>query len=184
MTHSPPDPDWLDGDAAARSAAEERDDLEGEVAERIRAQWARVRWVDRFRGARGRPTALGLLGGHAVHGQALDAGRDWLSLRSGATVAVVRAGAVLSVDGLQDAADTADVAVAADLPPGHALRRLMASRRPVRLLLVDGSRVEGSLTRIGADAIDVMLHPADRPPRVDDRSTTVPWAALAAVVAG
>jgi hypothetical protein len=184
VTSSPTDPDWLDGDAAARWAAEERDDLEGEVAERIRAQWARVRWLDRFREARGRPAALGLLGGHAVQGQVCDAGRDWLSLRSGTTVAVVRAGAVLSVDGLPDAADAVEETATAGLAPGHALRRLVAGRRPARLLLVDGSRVEGTLVRVGADAVDVVRHPADRPPRTDDRSTTVPWAALAAVVVG
>lgn len=184
MTSSPPDPAWLDGDAAARLAAEVRDDLDGEVAERVRAQWARTRWGDRYQEAAGRTVAVGLLGGHAVRGLAVDGGRDWVSLRSGATTVVVRAAAVLTVDGLPDVADPGGGSPRADLPPGHALRSVMAARRPLRLLLVDGSSLEGSLVRVGADAVDVVRHPVDRPPRADDRGTTVPWAALAAVVCG
>jgi hypothetical protein len=184
VTQHPTDPDWLDGDAVARLVAAERDELDGEVGERSRADTARVTLADRWRSAQGRPVEADLLGGHRAAGVVAESGRDWVWLAAGHRAVVLRADAVVCVAGLgrgvSDAPDPSSGRT--EVGPGHALRRLAAARRPLRLLLVDGTSRTGTPVAVGADAVELVRHPADRPVRADDPRVVVPWSALAALV--
>lgn len=178
----PPEPAWLDGDAAARLLAEERAEVDDEVAERVRAEWATARLADRWRASVGRPVSASLLGDHRVDGCVADAGEGWVVVDASSRPRVLNTGAVVWVEGLADAVAGPGGEVTGRLGPGHALRALAATRRTVRVLVVDGTAVEGTLVRVLNDAVDVIRHPVDRAPQPVDRGVTLPWTAVAAVV--
>lgn len=175
------DPAWLDGDAAARLAAAERADIDDSAAEQARGAAARTSLADRWRSAAGRTVTVQLAGGHQLQGFVAETGSDWAWLRA-PEPAVVRLGAVVTVEGAGHGADPGGP-TAQRLPAGYALRRLAALGHPVRLLLVEGGFVEGTLVLVLADGLDVVRHPRDRSARPDDPVTTVAWAAVAAAVA-
>lgn len=175
-----PDPAWLDGDAVARLAAAERDDVDDAAAERVRAEAARTSLADRWRAAGGRLVTVRLVGGAQVAGTVVESGADWVWLGTPPGQTVVRLAAVLTAEGLGRQAQPAG-STAGRLAAGHALRRLAATGRPARLQLVDGAVIEGTLVAVLADGVEVVRHPRDRAPRTDDPSTVIGWTAVAAV---
>jgi hypothetical protein len=188
MTAEPSPPEWLDGETASRAAAVERDEVDAEAAERRRAESALVTLDQRLLASTGRVLTVCLLGGHRVSGLLQDAGRSWLRLGQGRQESLVHTSACLTVDGLgvgSPADPPGGVHDPSALPPGPglALRALMRARHPVAVLTVDSRRLEGTLVQVGADAVDLVTHPVDRPPRLDDPVTTVPWAGVAAICA-
>lgn len=178
----PPEPAWLDSDALARLAAEERATVDDDAAERIRAEWATATLDDRLRASVGRTVDARLQGGHRTAGPVVDAGPGWVVLAVPTGTAVLRTAAVLTAEGLADPVQPAAGAVAGRLGVGYPLRRVLATRRPVRALLVDGSSLGGSPLRVLADALDVVRHPVDRRPQPPDPVATLPWAAVAVLV--
>lgn len=180
----PPSPSWLDGDVVAGLAAEERSQVDVEAAERVRADWATTSLTDRLSGSLGRTVTVALAGDHRLSGTLADSGRDWLVLAEARDRRVVNVAAVLTVEGLGATAAPATSEVGRRLGAGHALRSLASTGRPVRLLLVDGGQLDGSLLRVMADAVDLIRHPVDRAPASADGMVSVPWTAVAAVVHG
>lgn len=150
--------EWEAGDAAERRA---------EIAERTRAEFARVPFLDRLRGSAGREVALTTRGGHEVRGLLARVGADFVLVVAARHETVVPTRAVATVSGLGDVtADEREVGpVAARLGLCSALRGLAADRAQVGVELHGGRRITGTLQRVGADFVEVAEHPPDEPPR-------------------
>jgi hypothetical protein len=174
--------------------ADERRELDGEVADRTRRELARLHLIDRLRAAAGCQVTIGAVGGEPVAGTIRRVGPDWFLLdppsadgihgdaAGGLLVAVP---AVTWIAGLSArAVDPAAVpAVDQRLGLASVLRAAARDRRPLRVCLRDGGEVSGVVSRVGADFVDVGdVRPRRR--RADlhtGAERTVPFAAIAVV---
>ena len=167
----------LEGQLEAASAAE----LAGEVAERTRMELARLTFADRLIAGVGEPVALDLQGGASVVGRLERAAEQWAVLRQGAIPALIPLGAVIAASGLGVTAAGDRSSVLRRLSLASALRAVARDRSPVRIELVNGGSVTGTVDAVGADHLDLAEHPADEPrrPAAVRRVLTVPFPALA-----
>lgn len=172
----------LEGQLEAADAAA----LAGEVADRSRREAALVRLADRLAPAVGQDLGLHLAPKARVQGRLLDTGQDWLLLQEGGGAELlVPLAAVMGVVGAgsqaQHPASPGPVARRLDLR--WALRGLARSRTGVVIGLIDGSRLTGTLDRVGADHVDVAEHGSGewRRPGAVHQVRLVPIAALAVV---
>jgi hypothetical protein len=155
-------------DVEAQLDAADRAELAGEVADRTRREVARLRLVDRLRAGIDAELQLRILGAGMLHGRLRRAGEGWLLLEPDAgPSALVLQAAVLELGGLPVAAAEpgSEGPVLSRLDIGYALRAIARDRSPVAVLLRDGTRLDGTLDRIGSDFADVALHPAGEPRR-------------------
>jgi hypothetical protein len=176
----------LFADLEAQAVADERAELDTEVAERTRREAARLRVVDRLRGAEvaGHEVVVSVRGdagaGSAERGRVGGVGSDWvLVVRDGVEVLVVLA-AVESVLGLgpESAEPGSEGRVVARLGLGHALRAVARDRAEVRLATVTGTVLVGTIDRVGSDHLELADHPVGEP-RLRGPRRLVPFAALA-----
>lgn len=170
--------DDLEAQLGAAGAAE----LAAEVAERVRIERTQVELADRLVAWVGGSLTLHLSGGQRVAGTLRAAAQTWLLVDTGPTLVPLRA--VLGVTGLGAAAATADrERLARRWSLGAVLRAVARDRSPVRVGLVDGSALTGTVDAVGADHLDLAEHPADelRRPRAVSAVRTVPWAAIASL---
>lgn len=186
-TDRPDDPlhGWVDDDLADRMAGVERVEIDVEATDLAIAEVAAASWTDRTQldGAGVGLTVLGGAESPPLVGDVVDVGRGWLQLRTSRHDVVVSTAAVLAITGLSRVAATDGSTSLQSRAIGAPLRALAASARNVVVLRVDGVRLEGSVGRVSADAVDVTLHPVDRSARADDPVVTVPFTALATVAA-
>jgi hypothetical protein len=170
----------LFADLEASLDAEDRAQFDAEVADLARAERAALTLADRIRAHAGGRLRLHLLDGDAVQGSVSEVGADWV-LVTGATGAVlVPLAAVVGVEGLSRAATAAG---RVRLGLGVALRALARDRCYVRIRLRGVGDIGGTIDRVGADHLDLAVHPADEPRRVGAVSSvrTLPLAAILAV---
>lgn len=150
----------------------ERDE---DVAALLPAEQARVELEARLHAAIGRRLAVRARGTGRVEGVVDQVGRGWFSLGVGTRTWLFLTPSVLSLGGLGERALVEEARpVSARLGPGGPLRDLAESRIPCLLVLVDGTRLEGLIARVGADFVDVAVPGA---------TEAVPLGALAAVMA-
>jgi hypothetical protein len=133
----------------------DRAELEADVADRLRAERAVVRLVDRLRSRVGAPVTLWPAAGEPVHGTVREVGRDWFLLdgdRGRAHLAPLHA--VIGVDGLGHAVVSA----------GHGglaltvvLRGISRDRGQVTVRLSGGGVVTGRIDRVWADHLDLTV---------------------------
>ncbi len=171
--------DDIEAQAAAAAAAE----MAGEVADRTRRERALVELADRLVAARGHPLRLRVVGGGGYDGVLADVAQQWCVLVAPAPVLVPLA-AVTSLTGLGSAAATTGrTGVQRRLSLSWALRAVARDRSPVRLDLVDGSQLTGTLDAVYADHVDLAEHPSDQRRRASQVRgvRTVPLVALAAL---
>lgn len=154
--------DDLEAQAAALRAAERA----AEVDDRTRAEVGRLARSQRYAAAVGLPLRLRVPGG-TVSGRLARVGADWLLIDEAAgREALVPEGAVLGVRGLArfsatpEAGGVAGGVVASRLTLRYALRGLARDRSVVRVQLVDGGVVDGTLDRVGADWVELAAHAA------------------------
>jgi hypothetical protein len=176
----------LFADLEAQAEALERAELGGAIEERTRAEIADVTLAERLHAAIDQPLRLACLGGIVLAGVVIRAGPDWVLMHEdGAREVLVRAAAIASVHGLGRRRGTpaGSAAVAARLGVRHVLRSIARDRLPVRILLADGSGLDGIVDAVGADFLEVRTHPAGDPGRRADRRPidVVPLGALVAV---
>jgi len=175
-------------DLEAQADAAHEAELTAEVAERSRREAALVHLRDRLTAGIGTQATVHLPCAQRISGQLVDTGVDWLLLdEPGAGEALVPLAAVLGVTGVGAAtAVPDDSAVGRRLDLRWALRGLARSRTGVRLVLVDGSVLAGTLDRVGADHVDLAEHGRDEPRRAAAvrQVRLVPLTALAAVRSG
>jgi len=173
--------DALFADLEAQLDAEQTLQLGAEVAERTRVEWAGLTVIDRLRAQVGQPLTWSTTAGERVEGRLMEVGSDWVLLGVGRVEVLVPMAAVASVSGLGPAAEQPGPApLARRLPLSVVLRGLARDRSVVTAQLVGGERLIGTVDRVGADHLDLSLHPRDEPRRPSgllDRRT-VPMRAL------
>jgi hypothetical protein len=156
--------DDLQSQFEAEEAAAER----AEWASRARAEVGAVRLVERLAGAIGFPLGLGVRGAGPVAGVLTGLGPDWLLLEDDqGREQLVALAAVRTVAGLgrRTAVQEPAGAVRARLDLRRALRGMARDRSVVQLVLDDGGTLTGTLDRVGADYVELAVHPADEPRR-------------------
>lgn len=191
--------DWEDliGELEAAAEAEDRWELEGEVADRTRRELARVRLVDRLRAAEGASIWAGVHGAGPVAGRVLRVGPDWMLIDTAAAAPalgspagtpaaelLVVTAAILWVGGLSPrATDPAAVPIVDQRSGlGSVLRAVARDRRVVRATLRDGGDVSGVVRRVGADFVELGGEPRSGRRRADEQSSDercLPYDALA-----
>ena len=174
----------LFADLEGRLAAEERRQLDDEVAERTRRERALVTLSGRLAASVGTDVGLGLVGGVDVSGRLLDLGAEWLLVRAHVTgrEVVVPLLAVRTVAELGRRAE--DARSARRFTLGYALRALSRDRATVAVRLAGGGpALIGTIDAVGADHLDLAQHADGEPRRRENITavTTVPFTALVAV---
>jgi hypothetical protein len=178
--------DGLFADLEAQAEALANAERAAEVDERTRGEVGALGVLDRARGAIGADLRLRLDGAHTVTGRLVRVGADWLLLDEGSgREALVAVAGVIGVRGLSrlSGAPGSAGAVESRLGLRQALRGVARDRSPVRLLLRDGTTVEATIDRVGADFVEVAGHaPGEARRRQDVREVElVPLSALVAV---
>lgn len=173
----------LFADLEGQLVAEERRELDGEVAERTRRERALVDLGGRLAAAGGRSVRVTLVGGERVDGAVLDHGDGWVLLARAASghEVLVPVAAVAVVTGLPPASAPAGTARRFGL--GYALRALARDRATVAVLLRGGGSVVGTIDVVGADHLTLAEHPEGEARRRENVRglATVPFTALLAV---
>ena len=178
--------DALFADLAAQGEALEWAELDSEVAERVRGEVGGLSLVDRARAAVGTELRLRLRGQSDVGGRLAGAGSDWLLLHEpdGREVLVAVA-QLVSVRGLPRSSATPGSAGLVESRIGlrQLLRAIARDRSAVRVHLVDGSTLDATIDRVGADFVEVATHlPGEPRRRAEVRDVvTVPLTAMVAV---
>ncbi|MGN6780660.1 MAG: hypothetical protein ACTHJH_04095, partial [Marmoricola sp.] len=109
------------------------------------------------------------------------AGRGWVALEVGVRTWWLRLAAVATVTGLGARALVEEARpAAARLGIGAPLRSLAERRAPVGVLLRDGTRIDGTIVRVGADFLEVRTPAGDTSGAAVE---VVPYAALTGVSA-
>jgi hypothetical protein len=173
----------LFADLESQFEAMREGDLYGEVAERIRAEVAKITVLDRLRGAVGTVVRVELTHGGPVRGTLSRVGKDCLLLEAERSEEwLIPDTALTAVHGLGPWAESAEGAVAAKLGLAHLLRGIARDRSPVSLFCGDNI-VTGTIDRVGADFLEIAEHPLDAPRRRSEVSNSrlVPTRALVAV---
>jgi hypothetical protein len=152
---------------------------QAEIAERTRAEFARLVLVDRLRGSEGRHVRLATWRGRELSGELTVVGADFVLLASGRQEWLVPLVAVGSVSGLGAASVSAQEAgpVRARLGLGSVLRRVAADRSPVTVVGPEQRPVCGTVQRVGADFLELAERPVDDSRR-PGRRLLLPFAAI------
>lgn len=144
----------------ASAAETDRLDHGAEIADRTRRERARIQVVDRLVAAEGTVIELRVLGAGTVRGLVHRVGGQWVLLTAdngSRTEVVVPCGAILTASGLgRRAMPRSPSSVASRLGLGHVLRGMSRDRSTVRVVLVDGEPVAGTIDGVGADHLDVV----------------------------
>jgi hypothetical protein len=180
--------DALFADLEAQVEADAAAELAAEVGERTRIETAALHLQDRLRPAQGHPLVLATAGA-TLQGVLRSVGRDWILLdgeRGGQ--ALVRLGALIGLTGVGARSSTpgSEGRVIAGLGLGSALRAVARDRAPVIITLIDGSRLTGTLDRVGGDFLELAEHPIGEARRKGAVTAVrlVPFTALAVVGSG
>jgi hypothetical protein len=178
--------DSLFDDLEAQAVMFEQAERAAEVEERTRGEVGGLGLIDRARAAIGAPLRLRVLGGFTVAGRLARVGTDWLLMDAdGGRETVVALAALVSARGFgrYSAVPGSSGLVESRIGLRHVLRGIARDRSATRLHLTDGTTVDATLDRVGADFVEVATHgPAEPRRRHDVRDVEVlPMAALAAV---
>lgn len=156
----------LFADLEARLEAGERAAVEGETADLVRAERARLVLRDRLRAHVGESLRWSLVTGDpALTGRLLDVGADWVLVASESGELLIPIAAVQCVSGLSRFTAPEAGEVARRLGMGVILRGLARDRALVRVRLRGEQRVTGTIDRVGVDHFDIAVHPDDEPRR-------------------
>jgi len=182
--------DALFADLEAAAEGEWQRERDAEIAERTRAEVARLRLVDRllavvdWRSREGVELAVRVLAAGVLRGTVTRVTDDWFVLVTPSHEWVVATDAVLGVTGLPPAArpPESEGAVARALGWPAAWRVLARDRSEVHVVCRDGSTVTGVANRAGHDFVELIAGPSDAGPgRRTVVPELVPQAAIAAV---
>jgi hypothetical protein len=158
--------DELFADLEGEFEAARQLELDAEIADQTRAEQAQITLANRLRARIGGRVRLQVAGVGTVQGTLRRVGADFVLVEAtGETL--VPLDAVTAVGGLPpDAVAEAGVsAVARRLPMRTALRALAADRAYVVVRRCSGESDGGTLSRVGADFVDLLLHDPSEPPR-------------------
>jgi hypothetical protein len=151
----------LFADLEAQATAIETAERSGEVDERARIELGRLRLVERLRPAVGLEVRVSCPAAVTVAGALRRTGAQWLLIdERGGRQALVVLTAVMSVTGTgrRSAASGSMDRIESRLGLTHALRGIAHDRSTVRIDLIDGSSLDGTIDRVGADYLELALH--------------------------
>jgi hypothetical protein len=180
--------DALFADLEAAAEGEWQRERDAEIAERTRAELARLRLVDRLRAvvegrtSAGVELAVTVLAAGVLRGRVTRVTDEWFVLLTPSHEWVVASDAVLGVTGLPSSArpPESEGAVARAMGWSAAWRVLARDRSDVYVVRRDGSAVAGRANRAGHDFVELTAGPGDTG-RGGTVSELVPHAAIAAV---
>lgn len=182
--------DELFDDLESQWDAEQRRDLDAEVADRTRRERATLGLHERLVGAVGSDVGATVRSGVRIAGTVVDVGDGWVLLGAptghpspvtASWPALVPLAALVGLTGLTGKASRGGMARSFGL--GYALRGLSRDRSVVAVTDVSGASTTGTIDAVWSDAFELSEHPADLPRRaenVTDRRV-VPFAALVVV---
>jgi hypothetical protein len=149
-------------DLESRLETQERALVDADVADLVRAERAQLLARDRLRAHVGELLTWSLVSGEApLTGRLLDVGADWLLVKTATGDLLIPIGALQYVAGLSRLVAPDGGAVARRLGIGVILRRLARDRAVVSVRLRGDQWVTGTIDRVGADHVDVAVHPDD-----------------------
>lgn len=180
--------DALFADLEAAAEGEWQRERDAEIAERTRAELARLRLVDRLRAvvegrtSAGVELAVTVLAAGVLRGRVTRVTDEWFVLLTPSHEWVVASDAVLGVTGLPSSArpPESEGAVARAMGWSAAWRVLARDRSDVYVVRRDGSTVAGRANRAGHDFVELTAGPGDVG-RGGTVSELVPHTAIAAV---
>lgn len=130
---------------------------EVELADRVRAEYQRVDLDSRLMASLDREIAVGVQGVGQVRGVVQRVGPGWLLVQGPGQDWVVRTAAVLSVEGASERSVPAEAwSPIHRLGLGSALRRIADAGERCVVHLVDGSRYDVTLARVGQDFVEAV----------------------------
>lgn len=179
--------DALFDDLETQMAAEERLDLDAEIAERTRTEEAAVELADRLRGSLGRQIVVQLASGSTVEGTLSHAGSEALVLDEPRHQVLVPYASAVRYHGLSRLAVPEASKVRQRLGLASALRGLSRDRAGLAVLLWGGLAGEmtlfGVIDRVGRDYLDLAVTGDGEERRAANvrRLATIPFAALAGI---
>lgn len=153
--------DWRDllGDLETQMLAEERLELEAEVADRAVREAAAFGLADRLRSGVGESVRLEVRGAGVVRGQLEAVGLDWLLVRESSTAraaAFVALSAIIAVRDLPPGAAPLEGVVSQRYTSQLVLRRISSAGLPVVATLHDGATRRGVLGVVGKDYVELV----------------------------
>jgi hypothetical protein len=172
--------DDLESQADALGGAEEF----GEIAERTRIETGRLGLVDRLRPVQGQVLGLRCAGVGVLTGRLEWVGVDCVLLSEPSSAeSLVPVAAILALTGVSRWSDAAAGQVHRRLGFRSALRRLARDRVGVRIRLIDGGSMAGTVDRVGLDHLELAEHPTGEPRRAASvlRVWTIPLLGVAVV---
>lgn len=159
-------------DIEAAEAARDRADMLGEAAERARHETGQVALAGRLRAAVGAVVTIEVDGPQRCAGTLSAVGSGWLVLESGPVSWLVATAHLVQVADLPrptaPAMDAAERRVYDGLGLRHALRGIAADRSAVQIGLGVNGVLAGTIDRVGADFVDLAVHPIGEPRRARD----------------
>lgn len=158
----------LFADLEAQAVALDHAEVAAEVAERARGEVAGLALLDRARAEVGAVVQLRFRAGLVVSGRLAQVGADWLLIEEpGGREALAAAQALLGVRGLgrYSAVPGSAGIVASRTGLRMMLRAIARDRSAVGIHLVDGSALDATIDRVGADFVEVARHAAAEPRR-------------------
>jgi hypothetical protein len=140
---------------------------DAEIADRTRAELARVSMLDRLRASVGGTVICWLGDGVVVRGCLNRVGADFILLNQARGETVVPLTAIVLLEGLGEGAVSADVAgrVVSRLGLTAVLRSLARDRSAVRLCVGVDRALVGTVQRVGSDFLQLAVHEAEESPR-------------------
>jgi hypothetical protein len=140
---------------------------DSEIADRTRAELARVSILDRLRASVGRNITCALSEGGVVRGRLDRVGADFVLLTQAHGETLVPLSAMALLEGVGQGAVSADVAgrVVSRLGLAAVLRSLARDRSTVRLRIGGDRVLVGTVQRVGSDFLELAVHDAEESPR-------------------
>jgi hypothetical protein len=130
-----------------------------EVEERTRGELGALTLASRLRGSAGAVIVVQLAGGLTLTGRIEQTGPDWTLLTGEAAAeSVLLHRHVVALRGLGRHADPTVGIVESRLDVRAVLRRVVRDRSAVRIHLVNGTTIDGTLDRVGGDFLEVAAH--------------------------
>ena len=170
-------------DLEGQLEAEDRRERDAEMADRTRAERAKIALIERCAASRGSQIAVSVSTGSTVRGRLVDLGADWLLLRDRADREVLVAmTAVVGLSGLSRRSDPAVTARRFKL--GYALRALARDRAAVLITDASDGHLTGTIDAVGLDWCELSEHPVDEARRSATvrGQRTIPTAAIVTVL--
>lgn len=156
-------------DLVTAEEARQRAAMLGEATERARTETARVTLVDRLRAAEGHRLVFEVDGPQRCAGVLAGIGPGWLVLEDDAVQWMLALRHVVWVDELPPFVAPQPQGAARQvyqrLGLTHVLRGIAADRSGVRIGVGRSDPVYGTIDRVGADFVDVAVHPVGEPRR-------------------